>query len=97
MRPAFLYLLFFVAIATAFVSLSPVSERRPTAIPAEALARHRASALVTRISFTSEAEPVVATRALPQLANLQEPAALEAIAPSQTVAALHSLESEGTH
>lgn len=97
MRPALLYLLVFVAIATAFVKLSPESTRQANGIPPESLARYHASAYTTRISFTSEAVPADYARRLEAVANLQQPALEDSLAAGRSLAAATTLEVEGTH
>lgn len=97
MRPALLYLLFFCAIATAFVFLAPVSEHRTAVVPAETLARNRAAAITTRITFTSEATPASRSRPISFVANLQEPSPLESFPSREAIASARQVESEGTH
>ncbi len=97
MRPALLYLFVFLAIATAFVNLAPLGSHPSAGIPAESLARYNASAITTRISFTSEAVPSESARRLEVVANLQQPAAEEPFDAAASLAALPALETNGTH
>jgi hypothetical protein len=96
MRPAFLYLLAFLAIATAFVAFAPIGTRPTAGIPAESLARYHASALTSRITFTSEAVPNASAR-LEAVANLQQPAHEELFHSGRAIASAAAFETDGTH